>query len=478
MIVLSSAPKPQEFLPALVQDVARILLALGCEYEAIFNGYNASRKSVAHRHFHWQVFKKTTPIGELLDSPFAAFEEADSAGSYGASFRGMLRSWFNDAFVWEGPDIAEMTDAAQRVARDIEKRGDIANCVLQPVSEACCRLILFPNRVQFSEILYSLDPHSRAGMSAAEQAGYVVTDTHKLYQGLVGSAYLLESLLREIGGIIPTRETGRRTKRLEEASEEELLSLVPERRRELRKHLLAVKQVACRIAHILGYDGETSFVETLSAICLCHDVGGLLGDRGEDRRFRAIQDEARAAGVKVPGRGREQLRDALMAAGIRVQAEDEDLLDFLDHEGNTLRVLTRSGIVVPDEIKDLLLCQDEDAVTKIQAWPQKLRRLFLCFKIADAFERHNNFYKHCEFDRSDRFPPIEEFCRYLRGCQLYRSLTGDGPLGRLQKAIADGALRSEAEYSRTPAYAMADLKHAIPRSLWGIGEAELAARLV
>ncbi|MFH0764512.1 MAG: DUF692 family multinuclear iron-containing protein [Candidatus Omnitrophota bacterium] len=190
----SREPLPQIITtPKQIEDIAGYMSEKGEGREAIFNGFDPNRTSLAHRHYHWQVFKRSSTIWENYAKGVlnTRYSEEESTKTVRVEYSA------NKAFsvkIVIGTDIKKISEILLKDIRVIESKSLIPMINFR-IIDGKYAFALQAGTEERPASLVRLDEESHAGIGAAEHSGYIITDTEKLFDTLKDSPELIKNIL-------------------------------------------------------------------------------------------------------------------------------------------------------------------------------------------------------------------------------------------------------------------------------------------
>jgi len=449
MLFIGEEPETQRLSEEKITDIIRFMSGMGEEYEAIFNGFDSARPSLAHKHYHWQVFREASTIWEHYEKGELVLKEIEEE-SYGGVSVQHIENWPCPAKLIRGEE--HLVSLVRRVLQNvlkIESAGMVPRVSAKIVNGEMA-FIVFAGVDDKPDSLTSIDDESRAGIAAAESSGYLVIDTEKLFSTLKENPDLVDRIIADSNGKVPRAVKIRDILGLDD---KEILSFMGPEYMELRKHAAADHKYAQAIAGALGKKDDAVFMNKLRVISLAHDVGGILGYNQDEAVEYRLLSLAREHGIEYMHRPPKEVLNAFAKNSIRLTDREKSFVSNMDHANNSLRVLGKARVSIPEDVR-AVISRHMDSLPdeELLSWPEETRLLFICFTLADIFENGNNFYKRRGgYSRDmDEFETPEETFTFIRNKKFrgYRSF--EGALARVGQLIADGGLDEAISYSRKP----------------------------
>ncbi|MDD5439992.1 MAG: nucleoside-diphosphate kinase, partial [Candidatus Omnitrophica bacterium] len=176
------------------RHIMRFMEGMGGDYEAIFNGFSINRRSLAHKHYHWQVFKRSSRIWDDLDAGrLNIFVEEDESNAnvkvaYSANPVYPVK-------IISGRDFDSVKNAlSSAVNYVLVTQEGIPNINLR-VQNGVYTFLVWSAMTETPEILKKIDDRSQLGMGVAERSGYVVVDTERVFVELKHNPGALREML-------------------------------------------------------------------------------------------------------------------------------------------------------------------------------------------------------------------------------------------------------------------------------------------
>lgn len=192
----------------------------------------------------------------------------------------------------------------------------------------------------------------------------------------------------------------------------------------------------------------------LRVICLAHDVGGTLGDARETYVESVLFAFAEEKGITYKGMPPLKVLRQMRANGILDETDitEEELVrvvEIIDHQSNSIRILERLGISLPEEVR-FIIARHNDALTEeeLLGLSDLARRLFTCFMMADSLEKGNNFLKHSneEGEQLKEFESPGDFVSFIKGTpEKEGKMQGRTSIQDLIDVMAEMVIRGDLE---------------------------------
>ncbi|MFA6141912.1 MAG: glycosyltransferase [Candidatus Omnitrophota bacterium] len=231
-LFVSTQPRPQVITSQdQIEDIAKFMEQKGERYEAIFNSLNPERKSLAHIHYHWQVFKKTSTIWEnyqngVLNNRHSLEESTDRVKVEYSTNRA-----FPAKFII-GSDLSKIGEIVLKDTQAISAKSLIPSINFTLINGQFA-FAIEAVRTEKPASLIEIDNESQAGLAAAEHAGYIICDTEKLFNALKDDPELIRQIL--IDSTAPIEEA--LGKRAQPKAPPSIAILIPEGAEDVRQAL-------------------------------------------------------------------------------------------------------------------------------------------------------------------------------------------------------------------------------------------------
>ncbi|MFH1877297.1 MAG: hypothetical protein ABH883_00615, partial [Candidatus Omnitrophota bacterium] len=194
----------------------------------------------------------------------------------------------------------------------------------------------------------------------------------------------------------------RGNKNILDMTENEFLELHNPKYAEISKHMFADWEICRVLAKVFDIKEYSVEWKMLRAICLSHDIAGVLGYRHdekiEERLFNLADGRIERAELK--GKTGNEIIRIFNSHAIRLRDAEKEIAHAMDHAFNSMEMLKKNtGLYIPEDVTrdmELLITKHMDMPKKTdtEKWSPRARKLFFVFLIADVFECGNNYYKN------------------------------------------------------------------------------------
>ena len=388
MLLISNEPISQN-ISERVEDVVIFVRALGPGYQAFFNSPGGAASVM---HFHVQIIKGSIPIMDNMEEKGkkGSVKKGDPVICGGGQIkRYHLSGWPVEVDELVGRDVSNMAAEIQKDIRNFMDNKVPYNSLLTVDEEG--NLTAF--NLGGSESPYELkvlDSTGASRLGGNDKTGSVVANNRKVLQEMKEHPDILARALyssSKRGILSPAKD-------LMSMSDDAILSMMPSGNDELKKHAVADLKYVEAIAHEMGYTDDSEFMKKLRVICLAHDIGGILGIRHDENIENKLLNLANEYGIGYIGVEPLDVLVAFEEKDIILSVEEKMFIPNMDHGRNSVRILEGAGIVIDDDVKDIIEKHMLDlGDADVEGWSDEKKLLFTCFTVSDAFECGNNYYK-------------------------------------------------------------------------------------
>ena len=180
-----------------IKDFVRFMAGMGDGYEAIFSGLDTQRKSLAHRHYHWQFFKTVTMVWENYAKGTLKTEPISTVSAT-TTFVERSLNWICPLTIIRGEDIEEVGKILLAHIMRIEEDGRIPGINFKVMNGEFVFILAAPKDGQ-PAFIKSIDPQSHFKIGTAEQAGYLIIESERLFSELKADPKLITQIFDHAG---------------------------------------------------------------------------------------------------------------------------------------------------------------------------------------------------------------------------------------------------------------------------------------